>query len=910
MRQTILSAGGDAAVRSGRNEVLRAAGFEILETHTGADVLRLALEHRPTLIVLAIELFGADGFTICVELKADPRTASIPVLHIHKVESPRVYLESLESGAEGYLQEPVEPPILVGAVTALIRRQSAKATTLKGDQDAALRESEARFRSVLEGSRDVIYRLNVQTGRFEYISPSAETVVGFSAEELMAQDYEAALAMIHPDDRHVMVAALARLYETGSAEAEYRQIAKSGEYLWLSNSMSLTNDCAGQPRYRNGSIRDITDRKAGEEALRDSEERLRMVIENSRDGINMLDLATGRYVLMSPAQVELTGFTAEEINNISAEEALQRVHPDDRGISLAQQKLLASGQDLSGPAEYRWRVKSGEYRWFSDSRKLVRDAQGRPVALVGTSRDITSQKQADEALWRASEQRRLALEAAALGSWDYRFQTGEVFWDERCRNLFGVPSGDQVPYGGAIACIHPADRAAVDEAVKQAIAGGGGGAYFREFRVIWPDGSVHWVASHGRVYFEGEGKSRRAVRCIGVNMDISERRQSEERLRQAQKLQSLGLLAGGVAHDFNNLLVGVIGNASLAQESLPPEHPAAELLDGVLKSGEQAAHLTRQMLAYSGRGKFVVEALNLSALIPEMCGLVRPSIPKKIALKFDLEQSLPAIEADRGQVEQVFMNLALNAAEAIGSHEGLISIGTGVQDVDEAYTRLHPELAELAAGKYVCLEVRDTGCGMDEATRAKIFDPFFSTKFIGRGLGLAAVSGIVRGHQGAIEARSAPGQGSCFTVLFPAAERAAESPVAVSRAVEFEGAGTVLVVDDEQIVREMAKRALERHGYTVLVADSGAAAIDVFRRHPGEIAVVLLDLSMPGMSGEETLPELRKIRPKFEVVVSSGYSESEAMTLFHGQRVSGFVQKPYTSKGIAEKVKACLKSRG
>jgi signal transduction histidine kinase/CheY-like chemotaxis protein len=424
-----------------------------------------------------------------------------------------------------------------------------------------------------------------------------------------------------------------------------------------------------------------------------------------------------------------------------------------------------------------------------------------------------------------------------------------------------------------------------------------------EVELVFEDGATVNMLGDAVPMLDDQGHSRGAV---GVFVDITGRKRAEARLREAQKLESLGLLAGGVAHDFNNLLVGVIGNASLAQEMLPPDHPAAELLDGVIKTGQQAAHLTRQMLAYSGKGKFLVEALNLSALIPEMAGLVRPSISKKIALHLDLEEDLPSVEADRGQLQQVFMNLALNAAEAIGSHEGLITVRTGVQDVDDRYTRLRPEAAALATGKYVCLEVRDTGSGMDDATRARIFDPFFSTKFTGRGLGLAAVAGILRGHKGAILVSSAPGQGSCFTVLFPAAARAAEERPAAAGMAAVRGSGVVLVVDDEKLVREMVKKALERYGYTVLLADGGLAAIDLLKRHPADVALVVLDLSMPRMSGEEALPELRKIRPEVKVLVSSGYSESETMTMFKGQRVSGFIQKPYTGAGLAEKVKACL----
>ncbi len=395
--------------------------------------------------------------------------------------------------------------------------------------------------------------------------------------------------------------------------------------------------------------------------------------------------------------------------------------------------------------------------------------------------------------------------------------------------------------------------------------------------------------------------------CVVTLTDISERKRREERLQQAQKLESIGLLAGGIAHDFNNLLVGVIGNASLALDTLPAGHPVAEQLHGVVKAGEQAAHLTRQMLAYSGKGQFVVEPLNLSDLIPEMSALVQPSISKKIAIHYQLDPDLPPIRADRGQMQQVFMNLVLNAAEAIGSGAGLVSVKTGVQDLDEADTRLNQESADARPGKHVYLEVRDTGCGMDPATQARIFEPFFSTKFTGRGLGLAAVSGIVRAHKGAIQISSGPGKGSCFTVLFPEAKGAVvETPAEDARPAPT-GTGTILVVDDEEVVRDMAKKALKVHGFDVLLASGGLEAIDIFKRHPGDISLVLLDLGMPGMSGDEVLPELHKIRPQVNVLVSSGYAETETMALFKGHRVSGFVQKPYASRHLVEKVKSALR---
>jgi PAS domain S-box-containing protein len=380
---------------------------------------------------------------------------------------------------------------------------------------------------------------------------------------------------------------------------------------------------------------------------------------------------------------------------------------------------------------------------------------------------------------------------------------------------------------------------------------------------------------------------------MALMLDITDRKRMEEQIRQAQKLESVGLLAGGVAHDFNNLLVGILGNASLAQDLIPADHAIRPLLESVARAGEQAANLTRQMLAYSGKGRFVVETLDLSEVVREIVPLARMSLTKRIELRLDTRPGLPPIEADRTQVQQVVTNLVINAGEAIGTEPGHIAIMTGLRrSVD-------------GGADFVFLEVRDTGCGMSEEIRSRVFDPFFSTKFTGRGLGLAAVHGIMRGHGGSISVESTPGAGSTFTALFPASAKVvARTNGRAALPASDAGRGTVLVVDDEPVVRDMAAAALKRFGYEVLLAEDGWQALDVMREHRDGISVVLLDLSMPGLDGEQALPELRKLSPDVAVLVSSGFSETEAMRVFAGQNVAGFVQKPYTVRQLLAKIGA------
>ena len=393
--------------------------------------------------------------------------------------------------------------------------------------------------------------------------------------------------------------------------------------------------------------------------------------------------------------------------------------------------------------------------------------------------------------------------------------------------------------------------------------------------------------------------------------DVTERKRFSEQLLQTQKLESLGLLAGGVAHDFNNLLTGIMGNASLVLGIIGDEQPAQRMLTDLLRASETAASLTRQLLAYSGKGRFLVEPLDLSRLVKEVGSLLQVSISKNVQLELKVDPEPPFVEADAGQMQQLIMNLVINGAEAIGEdRNGTVLVTTAVQEVDKDYVQTMFGSDRITPGTYVTLEVYDDGCGMDAETQAKIFDPFFTTKFTGRGLGLAAALGIVRGHKGALQVYSSPGRGTTFKVLFPASEaKPARIESSEKTRVDLPVAGTVLVIDDEDIVRRVAKSMLESAGYHVLAAADGRSAVELFREVGAQVSIIVLDLTMPSMSGEETFRELRAIRSDVHVILSSGYNEVEAVKRFAGRNLTGFIQKPYTAAQLVEKVRTALNER-
>jgi two-component system cell cycle sensor histidine kinase/response regulator CckA len=404
---------------------------------------------------------------------------------------------------------------------------------------------------------------------------------------------------------------------------------------------------------------------------------------------------------------------------------------------------------------------------------------------------------------------------------------------------------------------------------------------------------------------------------LSAIVDITERKRAEEerirleaQMQHAQKLESLGVLAGGIAHDFNNLLVSILGNAGLALMELAPESPARTTVQSIETAALRTAELTRQLLAYSGKGKFLIQPLNLSRLVEEMAHLLRISMSKKAVFRTRLAANLPSIEADAVQIQQIVMNLITNASEALSDH-GEIIVSTGVIEADRAYLSEAFLNENLPEGRYVYLEVTDTGCGMDKETRERIFDPFFTTKFTGRGLGLAAVLGIVRGHRGAIRVYSEPRRGTAFKVLFPASQQPVPASEPGSQDAEvWRGGGTVLVVDDEDGVRSVAGKALEMAGFTVINAADGQAGVELFREHANDIVAVLLDMTMPRMSGEDVFRAIRTLRPDVKVILSSGYNEPETISLFQSKGLAGFIQKPYQPLKLIEKLREVLTQIG
>ncbi len=642
--------------------------------------------------------------------------------------------------------------------------------------------------------------------------------------------------------------------------------------------------------------REALRRIAAEEAERERQLWFEITLASIGDGVVATD-AEGKVTFMNTVASELTGWRVADARGLAlhdvfhivneqtgaqAENPIDRVIKEGVIVGLANHTLLISRDGRRVPVD-------------DSGAPIKRD--GRTVGAVLVFRDVTARRRAErEAAYLAAIVE--SSDDAIIGiSIDGIIQT----WNAGAERLYGYPAAEII--GHQISELVPPDRLA-EEANILTRLGAGESVEHHETAGLRNGGALIDVSLTISPIWD---KSGQIIGASHVARDITEQKRAAENMRQTQKLESLGVLAGGIAHDFNNLLAGIVGNASLALEDISPDSPARQSIQDAIAAGKRAAQLTQQMLAYSGRGRFVIDRIDLSRYVREEVPLIQAAIPRTVALQLALQENLPAIEADTSQIHQLVMNLVINGAEAIPEGKtGTVTIVTGQQQLDERHVREHggAAIGRLEPGTYVLLEVRDTGSGMDEATKATIFDPFFTTKFTGRGLGLAAVLGIVRGHAGAIEVVSAPERGTVFRVFFPALAVAPDHQPKQHQGIRnLSGRGTILVIDDEQIVRSMVKRALEHYGYSVLLAEDGERGLELFCQAADHIQCVVLDMTMPVMSGEETLSRLRALCTDIPVILSSGFNEAEAMRRFEGKGLAGFIQKPYTVPALAEKIK-------
>ncbi len=544
-------------------------------------------------------------------------------------------------------------------------------------------------------------------------------------------------------------------------------------------------------------------------------------------------------------------------------------------------------------------------RYVSFAYQPSRNAAGQVEGILVHAFDVTDTVLVRKRIEESESQLRTLAESIPQLVWTCKADGQCDYLSHQWERYTGMASSEQLGLNWLDRVLHPDDRERTYQAWMMAVQDRA--PYDIEYRVRRHDGVYRWFKTRGTPLRNADGQIEK---WFGTCTDIEDQKNAARAMVQKQKLEGIGLLAGGIAHDFNNLLVGVLGNAGLIGDTLAQDDPLQPLVKGVVDAGERAAHLTRQLLAYAGKGRFYVEVIDVAELVRTTYALIKMSLPKSVGVLLELAGDTPRIEADSGQVQQVIMNLVINGAEAIPEgRPGTVSIRTGTAKVDAKYLRTHRFVSTEPPlrGVYACVEIEDDGSGMDEATLGRIFDPFFTTKFTGRGLGLAAVQGIVSAARGAMEVTSSPETGTRFRVLLPVSEKSPDKHSEAARAVtKRQRTGTILVIDDETVVRETTRPALENNGYRVVLASSGEAGVTIYREQPGEIRLVLLDMSMPGMSGKETLRHIRSVNRNVPVLIFSGYSEDLVQDHFAGLNIAGFLQKPFTIHNLQALVDSVL----
>jgi PAS domain S-box-containing protein len=776
------------------------------------------------------------------------------------------------------------------------------------EQGKRAEAAESKYRRIFENALSGIVQATPE-GKLLSVNPAFAAMCGFdSPEEMVATitDVGAQLYANAQDRGNIMV-----LYERDGIVKDFQTRFRrtDGRLIWVSINGRTVRDEDGKALYYEGTLSDITERKGMEDAIRESRERLSLALESSRAGIwdkNVIENKSTwddyHHRLFSLAPGAYSG---------NSEDFFRMIHPDDR--ERVRNEMSAA---LDGDAEYStsYRVvwPDSSVHFLADRGKVHRDADGRPVRMIGISWDITEIKQAEEALKESHQQLMDIINFLPDATLVIDREGRVMAWNLAMEEMTGINTEDILGKGNyEYGLPFYGDRTPILVDLVLKPRKDVEARYYNVFRkgdslaaeTYMPElrGCEVYLFGKASVLRDSRGNVVGAIESIRDITDLKraekERMQLMQRLQQAGKAESLGRMAGAIAHHFNNKLMVVLGNLELALYGVGDNEKLSSLLLRAHAGASQAAEVSSLMLAYLGQGMPRAEAFDLAEVCREVVETRKSPLPEGAALKMDIPVHGPVIEANQPLVRQVLSNLIANAREAIGEGGGDIHVSLRTVDATEtSSSHIFPADWQSEQDSYACLEVSDTGCGISPEQLDLIFDPFFSTKFTGRGLGLAVVLGTVRSYGGAVAVESEPNRGSIFRVFWPIAEPEAQPDPqkATVASGPLTGSGLVLFVDDEAQLRDMGEKMLGLLGFEVILAAHGLEALEIFQDCGDAISVVILDLTMPGMDGWETLAALRALRPGIPVVLASGYDEAKVMEGRQAELLQAFLHKPYT----------------
>jgi PAS domain S-box-containing protein len=821
----------------------------------------------------------------------------------------------------------------------------ARDITSRKKMENDLRKSEEMQRLITDNMTDIVSLMDIYRNTL-YVSPSIKHELGWNAEEIIGKN---AFLLIHPEDveRVVKIARNAINNNLSDFQIEYRFLHKSGKYVWFESVCRILYQNSAYAGLIFGT-RNIDQRKNAEESLKRREKILGGIAESSQKLLSGIDFST---VLNETLRIlgESSGVDRVSIFKNKKDEKSGRLYicleyewtkkKSDSRINLKEmQKIFydtflsrwrsffEEGRTIKGrindfPSEERsflsmfgikcllaapipisgapWGFITFESfnedrYWSSGEEAALQTAAGSIAAAIG-------RKNAEDNLRAGEERFRITLENAPFAIVIFAFDGTIIYVNKHAYNLFNCQSNDVL--GKKLAHHFWNDSSEYekwmsdlkkDEKVKDYEALFTDFDHLRKFSCLTSSIIIDYL-------------DKKVV--LAAFHDLSERKKAEEErlnlerhVQQAQRQDSLGVLAGGIAHDFNNLLGVVLGYADLALLKLQGKEPVREDLEEIINAVVRASDLCRQMLTYTGKGRLSVSNFNLLKLINDTTSLLKVMISKKAVLEVNLPESLPLIEADPSQIDQILINLVINASESLENKSGTIRLSLDTQNCKKEYLERLILGKDLPEGEYVCLRVSDTGKGMSSETLERAFEPFFSTKNTGRGLGLSVLMGIVKSHRGALDVRSVPGEGTMFSVYFPTVTKTSKKArkVVKKSKKEWKGSGTIILADDEQTVLDMCKEMLEYLGFEVLIATDGVEAVDLYKKNHDKIRCIILDLTMPNMDGEEALEEIQKLDASAKIIISSGYGEMQILQRFASKKLAAFIQKPYKLDGLKD----------